>query len=302
MRPNHKNNNNRMRGRHRKQSNPLTRSYESNGPDIKVRGTPQHIVEKYAQLARDAQVSGDPVLAEAYLQHAEHYFRIISAAQQEIARQQGFGRPGEAPEAEEGDDEGDDDFANGQLYPTLRPPQQAHQQGGFQRHSDPAELPQPDGQPFVPRERPAFDRQDRGERQDNRQDRGERPDRANFDRGEGGEPRGDRPERGDRPDRGDRQNRNRFQRNRNDFRDRRPPGDGGEPAAVDTSLPAFITGGVPRPVTAEAPEPVESAPVAEGGAEHGEARHPFRQRRRRRFGAEGDVPEAGPEPRGEPVE
>ena len=299
MRPNHKNNNNRMRGRHRKQSNPLTRSYESNGPDIKVRGTPQHIVEKYAQLARDAQVSGDPVLAEAYLQHAEHYFRIISAAQQEAARQQGFGRPGEAPEADESDDDGDDDFANGQLYPTLRPPQQ-HQQGGFQRHADPAELPQPDGQPFVPRERPPFDRQDRGERQDNREgrqegrhERGERPERANFERPEGGEPRGDR---------GDRQNRNRFQRNRNDFRDRGPQGDAAE--AGDASLPAFITGGAPRPAPVE-PDlaPVEAASVTEGGAEHGEARHPFRQRRRRRFGAEGEAPEAGSDaPRGEAVE
>ena len=77
-----------MRGRNgggsnnnRKGPNPLTRSYESNGPDVKIRGSAQQIAEKYAQLARDAQGSGDRVMAENYLQHAEHYNRIIAAAQ-----------------------------------------------------------------------------------------------------------------------------------------------------------------------------------------------------------------------------
>ena len=76
-------NNKRMRGRNNrggKGPNPLSRSYESNGPDVKIRGTAQHIAEKYLQLARDAHSSGDPVAAESYLQHAEHYFRIIAAA------------------------------------------------------------------------------------------------------------------------------------------------------------------------------------------------------------------------------
>jgi Domain of unknown function (DUF4167) len=71
---NNNNNNNR------KGPNPLTRSYESNGPDVKVRGTAQHVAEKYMTLARDAQSSGDRVMAENYLQHAEHYNRIIAAA------------------------------------------------------------------------------------------------------------------------------------------------------------------------------------------------------------------------------
>jgi hypothetical protein len=75
--------NRRGRGRsnnnnnNRKNQNPLTRSFESAGPDIKIRGTPSHIAEKYISLARDALSSGDPVLAENYLQHAEHYNRII---------------------------------------------------------------------------------------------------------------------------------------------------------------------------------------------------------------------------------
>lgn len=72
----------RMRGRpNRKAPNPLTRSFDSNGPDIKIRGTALHIAEKYTQLARDASSAGDRVMAENYLQHAEHYYRIIAAAQ-----------------------------------------------------------------------------------------------------------------------------------------------------------------------------------------------------------------------------
>ena len=68
----------------RKGPNPLTRTYESNGPDVKIRGSAQQIAEKYATLARDAQSSGDRVMAENYLQHAEHYNRIIAAAQAQM--------------------------------------------------------------------------------------------------------------------------------------------------------------------------------------------------------------------------
>jgi len=70
-----------MRGRSRKNTNPLNKSYESNGPDVKIRGTALHIAEKYQQLARDAQASSDRIMAENYLQHAEHYLRLIAAAQ-----------------------------------------------------------------------------------------------------------------------------------------------------------------------------------------------------------------------------
>ena len=72
---------------HRKSQNPLTRVYESNGPDVKIRGTASHIAEKYMQLARDAQSSGDPVAAENYFQHAEHYFRLIATAQEQFRQQ-----------------------------------------------------------------------------------------------------------------------------------------------------------------------------------------------------------------------
>lgn len=71
----------RNRGRTRRPSNPMNRVYESNGPDVKIRGTATHITEKYQVLARDAQVSGDRVIAENHLQHAEHYYRIVLSTQ-----------------------------------------------------------------------------------------------------------------------------------------------------------------------------------------------------------------------------
>src|SRR5579884_246122 len=106
----------RMRGRggHRKSQNPLTRVYESNGPDVKIRGTASHIAEKYIQLARDAQSSGDPIAAENYYQHAEHYFRLIAAAQEQFRQQnpyynqqqqQGGVPQGAADEFDDGEDD-----------------------------------------------------------------------------------------------------------------------------------------------------------------------------------------------------
>ena len=117
--------NKRMRGRNNnnnrgKSSNPLTRVYESNGPDVKIRGSASHVAEKYIQLARDSQASGDPVAAENYYQHAEHYFRMIAAAQEQFRQnqQQPFNRP-EGGEPRSGDEsfEGDDDDFQAQGEP-----------------------------------------------------------------------------------------------------------------------------------------------------------------------------------------
>src|ERR1700745_949268 len=89
-------NNKRMRNRNnnnnRRGQNPMTRVFESNGPDIKIRGTASHVAEKYVQLARDARSSGDPVAAENYFQHAEHYFRLIAAAQEQFRQTQPYFR------------------------------------------------------------------------------------------------------------------------------------------------------------------------------------------------------------------
>jgi len=125
--------------------------YESNGPDVKIRGTASHIAEKYLQLARDAQSSGDPVAAENYYQHAEHYFRLIAAAQEQLRQSQPYyqqQQPGQTPGnfPDDGYDDGDDQpmiggepFASRepqQLYP--REQQQQPPQQNFQPRSQPA--------------------------------------------------------------------------------------------------------------------------------------------------------------------
>lgn len=61
--------------------NSPNRSIETNGPDVKFRGTASHIYERYLQLARDAASSGDRVLSENYMQHADHYFRLVRSMQ-----------------------------------------------------------------------------------------------------------------------------------------------------------------------------------------------------------------------------
>ncbi len=89
---------------------------DSSGPDVKIRGTVQHICEKYQALARDAQSSGDRIAAENYLQHAEHYYRLILQHQSysnDEARQNGDARRSESQDnGEEGEyEEGGDGAA-----------------------------------------------------------------------------------------------------------------------------------------------------------------------------------------------
>ena len=68
--------------------NITNRVFDSSGPEGKVRGTPQQIIEKYQQLARDAQLSNDRVAAENFSQHAEHYTRMLAEANRELAAEQ----------------------------------------------------------------------------------------------------------------------------------------------------------------------------------------------------------------------
>lgn len=75
------NNNNNNNQRRNSMGNIINRVFESAGPDGKVRGTPQQIIDKYQALARDAQVAGDRVAAESYLQYSEHYSRLLGEAQ-----------------------------------------------------------------------------------------------------------------------------------------------------------------------------------------------------------------------------
>jgi hypothetical protein len=150
--------NKRMRGRNRKSHNPLTRVYESNGPDIKIRGTASHVAEKYVQLARDAQASGDPVAAENYYQHAEHYFRLIAAVQEQFRQSQpNFYRPegGSGNDTHGGNDMQDEAFDEGDDEGAVQPPMQG---GGGS-----VEQPQfgtRDPQPYLPRDAQFFSPRD----------------------------------------------------------------------------------------------------------------------------------------------
>jgi hypothetical protein len=100
-----RNNSNRNDGNRGRGQNPMTRVFESNGPDIKIRGTASHVAEKYVQLARDARSSGDPVAAENYYQHAEHYFRLIAVAQEQFRQNQPQPRTENEMASEDCDDE-----------------------------------------------------------------------------------------------------------------------------------------------------------------------------------------------------
>ena len=81
--PTKKKNRNRPR-----RSNASSRLLESNGPDIKIKGSASQIVEKYLSLSRESQSSGDPIAAESYLQYADHYQRIVDANELKIQRSQ----------------------------------------------------------------------------------------------------------------------------------------------------------------------------------------------------------------------
>lgn len=158
MRPNNQNKN-RQRGRNggRKHVNPLSRNFESNGPDVKVRGNAAHIAEKYLQLARDAQSSGDSVMAENYLQHAEHYFRIVSSAQQ--------AQSGVRPEGQD-DNDFDDDMPEMNSRFSSPQPQQAPQQNEGDEQNEGGEQRAQQGEQRPPRNERSRQRPDR-----------ERPDR-----------------------------------------------------------------------------------------------------------------------------
>ncbi len=100
---------------------PLNRNhvFDSNGPEVRIRGTAQQLFEKYLQLGRDATGSGDRVMAESYFQHAEHYFRILNAinqaSQQGQPQQNGNGQQNRRPQAQ--DFGGDGEFDDGEGQP-----------------------------------------------------------------------------------------------------------------------------------------------------------------------------------------
>jgi hypothetical protein len=256
----------RSRGRSRgKSSNPLSRTFESNGPDVKIRGTAGTIADRYVQLARDAQSSGDPVAAESYFQHAEHYYRLLAAAQPQFPTQGSYPGFTRADQDDIDGAEGDDDDFDGAPGDNDGPmPVGAAQPvAPYLREQPPREddrdSPHRDGQ----RDQRRFDdrdgpREQRRDRPDNRY-YGERPNGSN----------------GERPD------------NRNDNREprREPASEGVEAAPVGAGLPAFITGGA----AGEARD--DGEPRGENGARYGNGRS--RRRRYGRTGRDGEPVAAG---------
>jgi Domain of unknown function (DUF4167) len=167
--------NKRMRGRnnnqqhhhhhHRnKNQNPMARVFESNGPDVKIRGNPSVIAEKYVQLARDAQSSGDPVAAENYYQHAEHYNRLIAAAQEQFRQQNP--QFNNRPETDMRSDMRDDSFEDGDEESA------GNQQQPMQNAGDtPYGTREP--QPYLPREAQPFPQQQQPQPRQQQNDSGD---------------------------------------------------------------------------------------------------------------------------------
>ncbi|MDO9472881.1 MAG: DUF4167 domain-containing protein [Caulobacter sp.] len=291
----------RQRGRNRgggggnkPQQQNANRAFDSNGPEgVKVRGAAQGVFEKYQQLARDASSAGDRVLAENYLQHAEHYFRTLRAMQPHrpvsdiVGREQfasGFDLDFEAepedapeqPEAPEATETGDN--TDGQ--------RQEGRRDRFENRRDRDDRPRDD--------RPREDRpRDERPREDRPRDDRPRDDRPREDRPKDDRPREERPEGGrrdrwrERDERRERQERAAAEAPRDPLAVIEPqaaplvaetPSDDsprlrGQDGAV-SELPAFLG----RPAQAEARE---EAPAAE-------AKKPRRRRAPRSFeGGEG---------------
>jgi hypothetical protein len=224
MRPNQQNNNNKNRQRSRnnnggrKHINPLSRNFESNGPDVKVRGNAAHVAEKYLQLARDAQSSGDSVMAENYLQHAEHYNRIVMAAQPQ--NQPRFDQFGQQVMTEQQSDDDDfppvyDRFASPEPRQPDLPPQR---QDGQPQQTQPAPQESLSGETVVIQAAPVAEEDDQ-----------QQAAAAPAPVGEDGEPR---------------HRRDRQRRRRRTFDG---PGQGADPGASPQpdvgELPAFLTAG-----------------------------------------------------------
>ncbi len=102
----------RGRGQRKPHYNPRSQTFDSNGPDVRVRGNAYQVLEKYLALARDANAAGDRIAAENFLQHAEHYFRLINQfagddpnRSRQLPRPDGNGAEGGEVEHADGDAE-----------------------------------------------------------------------------------------------------------------------------------------------------------------------------------------------------
>jgi hypothetical protein len=281
----------RQRGRNRssggnsgKPQHNTNRAFDSNGPDgVKVRGAAQHVYEKYQQLARDAHTSGDRVLAENYLQHAEHYFRVMRAMQPQRPISEIIGRDqfvsgydidfedesglGDAGEADAGDAGGGDGGDGADRFDTRRD----------ERPRDDYR-PREDSRYAESRPRDDRPRDDRGQQDRYQGDRGasDRPnaERPNPDRTSAEKPQGDRAPQdrsgGDRSGRSGRDDRPRYSR---DDRPREPRAEQAERPAAD-AMPVVEPQATPLPAPVAAPAPAAAlAPANMLRADDGDVSH-----------------------------
>jgi hypothetical protein len=299
------------------------RAFDSNGPEgVKVRGNAQHVFEKYQQLARDAGSAGDRVLAENYLQHAEHYFRLLRAMQPQRPASEILGRDHFSSGFDiDFEDEGiqaqaeaaDEAAAEAGDAPQQQQPQDGDGRERWQGREDRPRDERPrDDRQRDDRQRDDRPRGDRFEGRDNREgggrrdrwrDRDDRPrdaqrderprdERPREDRPRDDRPRDDRP-RDDRP-RGERDDRRGgYERNREDRPERDPL------AVVEPQAQPLVSAEErPSPVLRDSEGGESHAPAflqnstapRPEAAEDAPARKPRRRRAPRSFDGEGAPP------------
>jgi hypothetical protein len=287
------------------------RAFDSNGPDgVKIRGAAQHVYEKYQQLARDAGSAGDRVLAENYLQHAEHYFRVLRAMQPQRPLAEIVGRDqfvsgydidfedesganaAESSESESDNDGGEGDQSRGDRQDRNdryegqgRNFRDDRQQGDRQRDDRQRDDRQRDDRGQGDRQQGDYRSRDRDDRpRDDRQqgdrqrDDRQRDDRPRDDRQQGDRQQGDRPQgQGDRQ-RDDYRPRDRNFRDRDrdrNFRDDRPRDD--RPPRQDQPRadrdPLGVVEPEATPLTPPREAPVREAPARVLRAEDGDVSH-----------------------------
>lgn len=300
MRPGQNNFKNRNRNRNRRHGggngggggggNPGNRVLDSNGPDVKLRGTAQTIAEKYMQLARDAASSGDRVMAESYYQHADHYYRLWLAAQPAGQPIQFSRRLDEDVEELDGAGEGEDEATEGSDAAAGEAADAAPGEGGAAPEGE-AAAGDDTGQgqrnfrprDNQPREQGNRDQQGGRERFRNRWprrgDRNQEPREGAALQGEAGSDDSERADRPERQERSDRMERG----ERNDRPPRRERSDEAAPAEAnggDWEAPSFLKRPVPAVGNGSDGEAADAAPSPE--------RRP--RGRRPRYGEEGVTP------------
>lgn len=245
----------RNRGGNRRPNTPnRNQTFDSNGPDVRIRGNAFQVHEKYLSLARDASASGDRILAESYFQHAEHYYRIIATFQDEQAERNRLNGNGQHHSGGAGQSGDEDDERSSQSDAS---PRRQHDGGEDDESNDRGR-----------------GRQDDSRQNDTRQNETRPGDDQNDNTPESGGRRERRPHGGDR-------------------RDRRPPRRNDDDMPDDSGVQAILRKGAPSQEASDGDQerPAErTVAVSENRGEDdgAEAPAPRRPRRRTPRAAQGD--------------